>query len=137
MRIFLSITILFCSISIVYGQQESLDAKSLDAVKTKCRQLLLSNTSYATERSLMLTDDVRYKTDAAGYVKNMNGEGSWDDLDYYSKERGPWPAAWHIYRLMMIYRAYHKNNGPEYLACVHEGLQYLINNNFQCDNCYV
>lgn len=108
--------------------------KQFNAMHTVCRQLLLSDTAYATEQSFRLTDDVIYTTDGKGYYQSITKNGSWNDLDYKSNMRGSWRPSWHLYRLMLVYREYKKNNDNSYLQAVHNGMAFWIKNDFKSDN---
>ena len=120
---------------LVSGQPKN-DGSSLgfSEIQQKCRQLLLSDTAYATERSYQFTDDIKYSTDAHGYFKALAADGSWKDIDYHSDQRNAWKPGWHLYRLLLIYRAYDKNMDPQYLAAIHKALAFWIKNDFQGSN---
>jgi chondroitin AC lyase len=128
----LLLCILSCGVS-SYSQGKSDDA-AIAAIKKKCVQLLLSDAAYSTERSFRLTDDIKYKTDAAGYFKALNAEGSWNDIEYKNQTRGSWTPSWHLYRILLLNRAYAKNNNPAYLAAIHKALRFWIKNDFKCEN---
>ncbi len=103
-------------------------------IRNRCRNLLLSDTAYATEESYRLTDDVRYNNDADGYYKLLTPGGSWKDINYHSELRGAWITSWHLYRVMLLCRAYHKNNNPLYLYAIHKSLAFWMTNDFQSSN---
>ncbi|MCD0487578.1 polysaccharide lyase beta-sandwich domain-containing protein [Pedobacter sp. MC2016-14] len=103
-------------------------------VRENCKQLLLSDTAHATEQSYRLTDDIRYETDAKGYFKALNAEGSWSDIDYKSNVNSDWSPSWHLYRLMLISRIYHTSKDPKYLEALHRGLHYWITTDPICPN---
>ena len=107
---------------------------ALKMVLQKCRTLLLSDTAYATEQSYRLTDDIIYTTDAQGYLKTFSSSGYWKDLNYQSQEKNAWPPSWHLYRLMLFTRAWHKTGLQVYLQAVHKGLDYWMKNDFKCEN---
>ncbi|NWJ51360.1 MAG: hypothetical protein HXX14_10880 [Bacteroidetes bacterium] len=108
--------------------------ENISAIKLKCRSLLVSDTVYATEQSIYLTDDIKHRTNGIGFFKSIGNDGSWSDIDYQSKSKSAWYPAMHLYRLMLIYRAYHKNNDPEYLKAIHKGLAFWMKNDFICVN---
>ncbi|OCX53075.1 hypothetical protein BEL04_01800 [Mucilaginibacter sp. PPCGB 2223] len=107
---------------------------SLKPVYDHCRELLLSDTPYATEQSYLLTDEVKYTTDGAGYFKSLTPEGNWKDIDYASKQPAAWMPANHLYRVLMIARAYHKNHDATYLEAIHRAARFWIKNDIQCTN---
>jgi len=106
----------------------------MNVVFTRTRTLLLSDTAYATEQSYRLTDDVKYDTDADGYYQKLSADGSWPDLDYHTDQKSSWRPSWHMYRIMLLVRAYHKNNDAKYLDAVHRAMAFWIKNDFQCSN---
>jgi chondroitin AC lyase len=103
-------------------------------IRNHCRQLLLSDTVYATEQSYRVTDDVQYNTDGPGYFHSISRDGHWSDIDYHSDLRGDWKPSWHLYRVMLLCRMYYKNHDPAYLEAVHRALRFWITNDFQCSN---
>ncbi len=107
---------------------------SINDIKARCRSFLVSDTAYATEQSIYLADDIVHKTDGTGFFKSMTSEGNWSDIDYQSESKSAWHPAMHLYRLMLIYRTYHKNHDQEYLNAVHKGLSFWIKNDFMCVN---
>ena len=107
--------------------------QEIATIRQKCRLLLLANVPYATEQSYLLTD-ISYSTKGEGYFKALSTNGSWNDIDYKADIHNAWPPSWHLYRLMLVYRAYHKNKNPLYLEAVHRGLSYWIKNDFKCGN---
>jgi chondroitin AC lyase len=113
------------------GQSRDADLKHALSV---CQKLLLSDTAYATEQSYRLTDDITYDTNAEGYYQLLTAEGKWNDIDYLSKAPSAWKPSWHLYRIMLLCRAYHKNNDARYLAAIHKALAYWITNDFKCPN---
>lgn len=117
----------------VYGQTKSASV-TISEIRKHCRQLLLSDTAYATEQSYRLTEDIRYDTDAAGYFKALSVEGSWNDITYQSQTPSSWLPSWHLYRILLLCRAYYKNNDPAYLAGIHRALRFWIKNDFICKN---
>lgn len=128
------IGIAFLFLFITFNGIAQNQSENINAVKIKCRSLLVSDTVYATEQSIYLTDDIKHKTDGVGFFKSITSEGNWSDIDYQSKSKSAWSPAMHLYRLMLVYRAYHKNNDPEYLNAVHKGLNFWIKNDFICVN---
>jgi chondroitin AC lyase len=106
----------------------------IDQVKNRCRLRLLSDTAYATEQSYRFTDDVKYDTDAAGYLHSLTPAGYWGDIDYRSPMRSSWKPSWHLYRTMLLCRAYFKNKDPQYLNAVHLALAFWTAHDFQCSN---
>ena len=108
--------------------------KDIDHIRKKCRQLLLSDTAYATERSYIFTDDIKYNMDAAGYFRSLRTDGSWPDIDYQSPMRSSWKPSWHLYRVMLLCRAYYKYNDQKYLDAVHLALHFWISHDFLCSN---
>src|SRR5882757_8876062 len=134
MRIVYSIIVLMLSVQL-FAQQNLIETNNqLNSVAQLCRQLLLSDTAYATEQSYRVTDDVIYTTDADGYFNSLKPEGKWDDIDYASGMRGAWRPSWHLYRLMLVCRKYYKTKDPLYLAAVHKGLSFWIKNDFKATN---
>jgi len=107
---------------------------TINHIHDYCRQLLLSDTAYATEQSYRLTDDIKYKTDATGYFNSLTSDGSWKDINYQSQMRGSWLPSWHLYRVMLLCKAYHKNNDPAYLSAIHKALAFWIRHDFKCEN---
>jgi len=114
--------------------QTTPNATDLKSIYEHCRALLLSDTPYATEQSYLLTDEVKYTTDGAGYFKSLTPEGSWTDIDYQSKQAAAWMPANHLYRLLMVARAYHKNHNQAYLEAIHRAAKFWIKNDIQCSN---
>ncbi len=114
--------------------QTAPNAADLKSIYEHCRTLLLSDTPYATEQSYLLTDEVKYTTDAAGYFKSLTPEGSWKDIDYQSKQPAAWMPANHLYRLLLIARAYYKNHDQAYLEAIHKGAKFWMKNDIQCSN---
>jgi chondroitin AC lyase len=110
------------------------NSSKISDIKQKCRQLLLSDTPYATEQSYRLTDDIKYETDAAGYLRALTKAGYWSDIDYQSPLRSSWKPSWHLYRVMLLCRAYYKYKDQKYLDAVHLALHFWISNDFQCTN---
>ena len=104
-------------------------AHSQETVRTHCRALLLSDTAYALEQSYRMTDDVQYNNDATGYYATLAPDGHWPDIDYHSEMKGDWKPSWHLYRVMLLCRAHHKD-----LAAIHRALHFWIRNDFQCSN---
>lgn len=125
--------LLLVFISPVYSQ-EMVNNTDLKSVYEHCRALLLSDTAYATEQSYLLTDEVKYTTDAAGYFKLLSADGSWKDIDYQSKQPAAWMPANHLYRLLLLARAYHKNRDAAYLDAIHRAAGFWIKNDIQCSN---
>ncbi len=128
------IAIVFLFLFIVTTGNTQTQSGNINAIKIKCRSLLVSDTVYATEQSIYLTDDIKHRTTGVGFFKSITSEGNWSDIDYQSKSKSAWSPAMHLYRLMLIYRAYHKNHDPEYLNTVHKGLDFWIKNDFICVN---
>lgn len=65
--------------------------------------------------------------------------GSWADVDYTSKERGGWPTANHIYRILDLARAYRSPQSSIFenkkaSAKIHKALNYWFDSDFQCPN---
>lgn len=103
-------------------------------VRLKARKLLLSDTAYATEQSYRVTDDIIYNSDAAGYLKSLTPNGNWNDLDYFSQQPGSWKPIWHLYRVMLLCRAYYKTSNNVYLNAIHRALAFWIGHDFQSGN---
>jgi chondroitin AC lyase len=116
----------------VFGQVHN--SSKISDIQQKCRQLLLSDTPYATEQSYRLTDDIKYSTDSAGYLRTLTKAGYWSDIDYQSPMRSSWKPSWHLYRVMLLCRAYYKYNDQKYLDAVHLALHFWISHDFQCTN---
>lgn len=136
MRPIIFLAVLFFAGSSGFAQNKGVVNPNADVayVRNECRRLLLSDTAYATEQSFRLTDDVKYDRDAAGYLKSLAAEGNWTDLNYHSPAPSAWPPSWHLYRLMLLGRAWHKTKDARYLDAVHKGLSFWIVNDFQCPN---
>ncbi|GAA4094443.1 polysaccharide lyase 8 family protein [Mucilaginibacter panaciglaebae] len=96
--------------------------------------MLLSDQTYATERGFILTDDIKYNTNAAGYLKAQSADGSWPDINYKDQTRGSWKPSWHLYRVLLLNRAYFKTHNQAYLAAAHKALHFWIRNDFHCEN---
>jgi chondroitin AC lyase len=124
--ILVAIALLFSALTV--------DGQASIAIKEKCRQLLLSDKTYSTERSFHLTEDIKYTTNAAGYLKTLKPDGSWPDINYLSQTRGSWMPSWHLYRTLLLSRAYHKSKNAAYLAAIHKALRFWIKNDFKCEN---
>ncbi|WP_448698407.1 polysaccharide lyase family 8 super-sandwich domain-containing protein [Mucilaginibacter sp. AW1-3] len=120
-------------ISKTYSQSD-LNQTRLKPIYDHCRELLLSDTPYATEQSYLLTDEVKYTTDGAGYFKLLTAEGNWKDIDYQSKQPAAWIPANHLYRVLLLARAYHKNHDAAYLEAIHCAAKFWIKNDIQCSN---
>ncbi|UOQ98713.1 polysaccharide lyase beta-sandwich domain-containing protein [Hymenobacter sp. 5317J-9] len=95
---------------------------------------MLSDTAYASERSYQLSGDITYTKDGAGYYASLTPEGAWPDIDYQSTLSNAWPPSWHLYRLLLVARQYHRNHDPRYLAALHRGLTYWTSHDFRCPN---
>ena len=130
----LIILIACCSISRTWAQQPAAQQRDVETVRTRCVRLLLSDTAYASERSYQLSGDIHYAQDGAGYYASLTPEGAWPDIDYQSKLSNAWPPSWHLYRLLLVSRQYHRNHDPQYLAALHRGLAYWISHDFRCPN---
>ncbi|WP_158544311.1 polysaccharide lyase family 8 super-sandwich domain-containing protein [Pedobacter miscanthi] len=127
--------LLFIFVQFSFAQEKKEPNKNeITILRNKCRDFLRSETTYGTEQSYILTDDVIFKTDAKGYFENLSQDGSWSDIDYKSQMRGAWRPSWHLYRTMLLYRAYHKNKNPKYLSAVHNAIAFWIKNDFKCEN---
>lgn len=107
---------------------------NIGLVIDRTKSLLLSDTAYATEQSYRLTDDIKYTTDAKGYYASLSANGSWADLNYHTDMPSAWKPSWHLYRIMLLVREYHKSNDPKYLDAVHNTLKFWIANDFICTN---
>lgn len=118
----------------IFGQVQVHNSSKIADIQQKCRQLLLSDTPYATERSYMFTDDIKYSTDSAGYLKALTKVGYWDDINYRSPMRSSWKPSWHLYRVMLLCRAYYKYKDQKYLDAVHLALHFWTSHDFQCTN---
>ena len=103
-------------------------------IHSRCRQMLLSDKTYATERGFILTDDIRYNNNAVGYLKTQSTDGSWPDINYKDQTRGAWKPAWHLYRVLLLNRAYFKTHSQAYLTAAHKALHFWIKNDFRCEN---
>lgn len=114
--------------------QNTPNAMGLKSINEHCRTLLLSDSPYATEQSYLLTDEVKYTTDGAGYLKLLSADGTWKDIDYQSKQPSAWMPANHLYRVLLIARAYHKNHDRAYLQAIHRAAKFWITNDIQCSN---
>ncbi|MBD2723138.1 polysaccharide lyase family 8 super-sandwich domain-containing protein [Hymenobacter armeniacus] len=106
----------------------------METVRSRCVRLLLSDTAYASERSYQLSGDISYAQDGAGYFASLTPEGAWPDIDYQSTLSNAWPPSWHLYRLLLVARQYHRNHDPQYLAALHRGLAYWTSHDFRCPN---
>jgi len=129
MKKFVLLLLLLPFVTPVYSQ-----SAGLKPIYDHCRELLLSDTPYASEQSYLLTDEVKYTTDAAGYFKLLTPEGNWNDIDYASKQAAAWMPANHLYRVLLIARAYHKNHEAAYLEAIHRAARFWIKNDIQCSN---
>lgn len=126
--------LLICLIHCIsYAQTGSPDA-TIRQINDRCRQMLLSDKTYATERGFSVTDDIKYSTNAAGYLKQQSVDGSWPDINYTSQTRGAWKPSWHLYRVLLLNRAYFKTHNAAYLTAAHKALHFWIKNDFKCDN---
>ena len=128
-----SIIVLFLLVSFIFTKAQN-PSDELTKIKFLCRDLLLSPIPYATEQSYLLTDDVIYNLDGDGYFKSLSPDGSWPDINYKSQVGSAWSPSWHLYRLMLVARAYYRNQNPAYLTAVHKGLKFWITNDFICEN---
>ncbi|MBC6700146.1 polysaccharide lyase family 8 super-sandwich domain-containing protein [Hymenobacter puniceus] len=123
-----------CSIASTWAQQPAAQLKEVETVRSRCVRLLLSDTAYASEQSYQLSGDISYAQDGAGYYASLTREGAWPDIDYQSTLSNAWPPSWHLYRLLLVGRQYHRNRDPQYLAALHRGLAYWIRHDFRCPN---
>ncbi|WP_188814660.1 polysaccharide lyase family 8 super-sandwich domain-containing protein [Hymenobacter cavernae] len=128
------IYLLFCVLFVGPQARAAQPDQATTAAYATCRTLLLSDTPYATEQSYRLTDDVKYETDANGYFKSLSAEGTWPDLDYHSEMRSAWRPSWHLYRIMLLCRAYNQNYDAAWRKGIHQALAYWIKNDYQCSN---
>ena len=103
-------------------------------MRNRCVRLLLSDTAYASEQSYRLSGDISYAQDGAGYYASLTPEGAWPDIDYQSPLSNAWPPSWHLYRLLLVSRQYHRNHNPQYLAALHRGLAFWTSHDFRCPN---
>lgn len=132
-KIFIITGCLLIEISLAVAQTNNPEVL-LKHAHDRCRQLLLADKAYATERSFMMTEDIRYNTDAAGYLRLQRADGSWTDFNYKDQTRGSWKPSWHLYRVLLLNRAYFKTHNAAYLAASHKALHFWIKNDFQCEN---
>ena len=128
------VSILFFLLSVMLNGYTQSQSNNITPIRIKCRSLLVSDTVYATEQSIYLTDDVKHRKDGIGFFKSITSDGNWPDIEYHSTSKSAWYPAMHLYRLMLVYRAYNKNHDPEYLKAIHNGLNYWIKNDFMCVN---
>jgi chondroitin AC lyase len=117
-----------------WAQQPATQLRDVETVRNRCVRLLLSDTAYASERSYQLSGDIHYAQDGAGYYASLTPEGAWSDIDYQSTLSNAWPPSWHLYRLLLVSRRYHRNHDAKYLAALHRGLAYWISHDFRCPN---
>lgn len=132
-KILIVISCLLTEISLAVAQTNNPEVL-LKQVHDRCRQMLLADKAYATERSFMMTDDIRYNADAAGYLRLQSADGSWADINYKDQTRGSWKPSWHLYRILVLNRAYFKTRNAAYLAASHKALHFWIRNDFHCEN---
>ncbi|MCK5104876.1 MAG: hypothetical protein KAR17_18770, partial [Cyclobacteriaceae bacterium] len=72
-------------------------------------------------------------------LTDLDEKGSWNNIDYTSKQRGAWEPRQHLTNLLSIAKAYqtkgtrfyHKNKVSEE---IHLALNYWLENDFQCPN---
>lgn len=72
-------------------------------------------------------------------LSKMLENGSWENIDYTSKERGSWPPREHISNLLVIAKAYNSKGNRLYdkkkvSEKIHLGLNFWLENDFQCPN---
>ena len=72
-------------------------------------------------------------------LDDMQSDGSWENIDYSSKERGAWEPRQHLTNLLNIAVAYHTSNTPfheqkEVSQKIHSSLNYWLENDFLCPN---
>ncbi len=117
-----------------YGTASAQKPNDFDTVKVRLRKLLLSDTAYANEQSYRVTDDIIYNKDAAGYLSDLTPMGNWPDINYFSQQPSSWKPSWHLYRTMLLCRAYFKTHDDHYLSAVHRALTFWIAHDFQSSN---
>ena len=90
----------------------------------------------------IVTDELS-RTPSLGAVKalvtRLQKDGSWNDIDYASQERGGWPAAQHLSRLLDMVRAYRNppsklQGDPALAKAIRASLDYWLEHDFQCPN---
>ena len=124
-----------CNFSLfAFAQTNATRLSDSELIRSRSVRLLLSDTAYATEQSYRFTDDIRYALDGDGYFASMNTEGGWNDISYHSQIKSAWEPSWHLYRLLLVCRQYQKNKAKTYLAAIHRGVSFWINNDFICPN---
>lgn len=77
--------------------------------------------------------------DALSLVEKMNDQGGWPGIPYASKQRGSWEPAEHLGNLQRLAKAWLKPGTTNYhhpaiLKAFHKGLNYWLENDFQCPN---
>ena len=90
----------------------------------------------------IVTDELSRKpsSDAVkALVTRLQNDGSWIDIDYANQERGGWPAAQHLSRLLDMARAYRNpqsklKGDPALAQALHAGINYWLEHDFQCPN---
>lgn len=118
----MTIFVACCPVASVWAQQAATQAAEVETVRDRCVKLLLSDTAYASEQSYRLSGDISYAQDGAGYYASLTPAGAWPDIDYESTLSNAWPPSWHLYRLLLVSRQYHRHHDPQHLAALHRGL---------------
>ncbi len=73
------------------------------------------------------------------YLFELKNDGSWPDIDYASKERGGWPPAGHLSRLLEIAKAYQSKESEFYQdknvsEKIHLAIDFWLENDLICPN---
>ncbi len=74
-------------------------------------------------------DMSRSGSEAVSWSEKLLADGSWEDIDYSSKERGAWSPASHIRRIRQMAQAYMVNPGeyPQLHSRIEKAVLYWIN----------
>ncbi len=88
--------------------------------------------------SYFLDEEIKMD-EVQGLLDDMQADGSWENIDYTSKQRGAWEPRQHLTNLLYIAVAYHTANTPFYgqkevSRKIHLSLNYWLENDFICPN---
>jgi len=86
-----------------------------------------------------ILDDTVDMVEVEQYFESLTEEGSWEDIDYSSQERGAWEPRQHLIRLLDFAKAYRTEGtgfyeSPDVSEKIHLALDYWIDNDFICPN---
>lgn len=106
------------------------EERDVQTVKQRLRESLLSADS---------TTQQAVQRDALALRTSLRADGSWPDVDYADKTRGPWKTSAHLDRVLTLAKAYRAPNATEaeraaFLAPMLGSLDFWLRSDFQNPN---